>query len=128
MLNARILRTKVLFGSFFYLHRSRGKLPKRRLCARKTLMKLTPVVDFTNILQSAFFVRKCFVQLFSNFIQFGFVIFGRKITGANSARKMLVKTTYWSKFQGPRCPGINIKKLTAPAHPHKGNIGNCNLY
>jgi len=46
-LNAQILRTKVLFGSFFYLHVTGEKLPKRRLCAPKTLMKMTPEITDT---------------------------------------------------------------------------------
>jgi hypothetical protein len=42
-LNAQILSTKVLFGSFSHLHVTREKLLKRhsyKKCARKTLMKL----------------------------------------------------------------------------------------
>jgi len=43
-LNAQILCTKLLFGSFFHLHVTRVKLPKSHLyekCTLKTLMQLT---------------------------------------------------------------------------------------
>jgi len=42
---AQIVPTKVFFGSFFYLHITREKLPKRHLYVkfvRKMLMKLKP--------------------------------------------------------------------------------------
>jgi len=40
----------------------------------------------------AFFVQKCFAQLFSNY-SFGFAIFWRKNIGAKAACKMLMKLT-----------------------------------
>ncbi len=48
------LHTKVLFGSFFYLHVTAKKVicTKKRVC--KTLVKLTPGVNFANILLAAF--------------------------------------------------------------------------
>ena len=49
-------------------------------------------VSFTNILQAAFFVRKCFCAAFMC-LQFGFVIFWQKKIGTKAARKMLLNLT-----------------------------------
>ncbi len=43
-LSEQILCTKVLFGSFFYLHVTAKKRRLNKKCTRKTLMKLTPDV------------------------------------------------------------------------------------
>jgi len=55
----QIFRTNVFFSSFFYLHVE--MLPKKRLYekdSQKTLMKLTPGVDFIMNLKAAFCTRR----------------------------------------------------------------------
>ncbi len=47
-------------------------------------------VNFTNILRTAFFIPKCFAQLFCTH-SFAFVIFYGKNIDAKAARKMLMK-------------------------------------
>ncbi len=51
------------FGTFYYIHVTRKKLPKQcsnEKFAHLTLMKLTPGVNFINILQAAFFYKRVF--------------------------------------------------------------------
>ena len=52
-------------------HVTREKLPNQRSYekfVRKMLMKLTPVVNFINILCEYFFVRKCSEHIFSSYV------------------------------------------------------------
>jgi len=58
---------------------------------KRSLIGLTPGVNFINILRSTFFIQKCFVQLFSSYI-LALAFFVQNI-GAQAARKMMVKLT-----------------------------------
>jgi len=56
----RIFRTNVRFGSFFYVHVTRKSCQNGRSYekfVRRMLMKLTPVVNFFNILCPSFMCR-----------------------------------------------------------------------
>jgi len=59
-------------------------------------------VNFTNILRTAFFIPKCFAQLFCTH-SFAFVIFYGKNIDAKAARKMLVKLTKGQHRHEGRC-------------------------
>ncbi len=61
--------------------------------ARGTLMKLTPGVNFINILFATFSYESVLLQLFSSYRQFAFVIFWCKNIDAKAAHKMLMKLT-----------------------------------
>jgi hypothetical protein len=63
------------------------------------LVKLTPGVNFPNILRAAFSYKRFFCAALMC-LQFGFVNFWRKDFGAKAAHKMLAKLT----------PGANVIK------------------
>jgi hypothetical protein len=70
------------------------------------LVKMTPGVNFTNILRAAFMVRKYFAQPLL-YLQFGFVILWQKDFGAKAAHKMLVKLTPEAVFLVVCDPSMN---------------------
>jgi len=87
MFYVQIFRTNVVFSTYF-LALLKNSYEK---CARKTLMKLTPGVNFINILQ-AHFLYESELSSFS-LVTFCCVIFLGQNIGAKCARKMLMKLT-----------------------------------
>jgi len=84
-----------LFDSFSYLHVTRENLPKRcsyEKCACKTLMKLTPGVNFINILRAAF--APVDPKSVKRYWQLDWILTLLEATGVKAVRKnMLVKST-----------------------------------
>ncbi len=83
-----------IFGSFFYLHVTREKLLKRHLYEklwRKTLMKLTPGLSFTNIFTNSFYA--CSSQKCQNSVKLSVTFYAFGIYWRKSCSRTLMKLT-----------------------------------